>query len=104
MKKSLFDLFLTQQPYHSLSLLDFERSARDKVQYIQAFSVMNDSITRRYVRDPKVSRHRALDPSGRIPKRGIVLENNSVEMDADVCLEIFGTVFQNLQLNERRCS
>ena len=65
---------------------------------------MNDSIARSHVRDPKVSRDRALDPRVRVPKRGIVLENNSVEMDADICLEIFRTVFQNLQVKEWRCS
>ena len=45
------------------------------------------------MRDPKVSRDRALDSRVCVTKRGIVLENNSVEMDADVCLEIFRTVF-----------
>ena len=55
------------------------------------------------MRDPKVARNRALDTRVRVTKRGIVLENNSVEMDADVCLEVLRTVFQHLQGGERRC-
>ena len=52
------------------------------------------------MRDPKVACDCALDARARFAKRGIVLENHSVKMDAYVSLEIFRTVFQDLQVKE----